>query len=50
MVKGCGKDDFHIRGRLHHFHVIQINKMLSCTGADRLQTVCAGTIARLHIG
>ncbi|KAH0520654.1 60S ribosomal protein L10 [Microtus ochrogaster] len=38
MVKSCGKDGFHIRVRLHPFHVIRINKMLSCAGADRLQT------------
>uniref|UniRef100_UPI00358E1548 large ribosomal subunit protein uL16 isoform X2 n=1 Tax=Myxine glutinosa TaxID=7769 RepID=UPI00358E1548 len=35
MVKMCGKDGFHIRVRLHPFHVIRINKMLSCAGADR---------------
>lgn len=35
MVKSCGKDGFHIRVRLHPFHVIRINKMLSCAGADR---------------
>lgn len=38
MVKSCGKDSFHIWGQLHHFHVIRINKMLFCAGADRLQT------------
>lgn len=35
LVKYCGKDQFHIRMRLHPFHVIRINKMLSCAGADR---------------
>lgn len=35
LVKNCGKDQFHIRIRLHPFHVIRINKMLSCAGADR---------------
>ena len=35
MVKHCGKDQFHIRIRLHPFHVLRINKMLSCAGADR---------------
>jgi len=35
MVKNAGKDQFHIRMRLHPFHVIRINKMLSCAGADR---------------
>ncbi|XP_006839360.1 PREDICTED: 60S ribosomal protein L10-like isoform X2 [Chrysochloris asiatica] len=57
MVKICGKDGFHIRVRLHPFHVIRINKMLSCAGADRLQTGMRGafgkpqgTVARVHIG
>lgn len=40
MVKTCGKDGFHIRVRLHPFHVIRINKMLSCAGADRWVCVC----------
>ena len=35
MVKHCGKDQFHIRIRVHPFHVLRINKMLSCAGADR---------------
>jgi len=35
LVKSCGKDAFHLRVRLHPFHVIRINKMLSCAGADR---------------
>lgn len=35
LVKHCGKDAFHLRIRLHPFHVIRINKMLSCAGADR---------------
>jgi len=57
MVKHCGKDSFHIRIRLHPFHVIRINKMLSCAGADRLQTGMRGafgkpqgTVARVSIG
>jgi len=35
MVKHCGKDQFHIRIRVHPYHVLRINKMLSCAGADR---------------
>lgn len=35
MVKSTGKDQFHIRMRVHPFHVLRINKMLSCAGADR---------------
>uniref|UniRef100_G3U0P5 Uncharacterized protein n=1 Tax=Loxodonta africana TaxID=9785 RepID=G3U0P5_LOXAF len=52
MVNSCGKDGFHI----HPFHVIHINKMLSCAGSDRLQTgmqgafKLQGTVARVCIG
>ena len=35
MVKNCGKDSFHLRIRVHPWHVLRINKMLSCAGADR---------------
>lgn len=38
MTKNAGKDAFHLRVRVHPFHVLRINKMLSCAGADRLQT------------
>jgi len=34
----AGKDAFHLRVRVHPFHVLRINKMLSCGGADWLQT------------
>uniref|UniRef100_A0A2R9AMB1 Uncharacterized protein n=1 Tax=Pan paniscus TaxID=9597 RepID=A0A2R9AMB1_PANPA len=51
IVKGCGKNGFHIRVRLHPFHVICINRMLSCAGTDRLQTgMGGGTVARILIG
>ncbi|RKO89047.1 ribosomal protein L10e/L16 [Blyttiomyces helicus] len=57
IVKSTGKDSFHMRVRVHPFHVIRINKMLSCAGADRLQTGMrgawgkpAGTVARVSIG
>ncbi|OXA39177.1 60S ribosomal protein L10 [Folsomia candida] len=57
LVKSAGKDQFHIRMRLHPFHVLRINKMLSCAGADRLQTGMRGafgkplgTVARVQIG
>ena len=42
MITGAGKDFFHIRVRPHPFHVLRINKMLSCAGADRLQTGMRG--------
>ena len=35
MVKTAGKDSFHLRIRIHPWHVLRINKMLSCAGADR---------------
>jgi len=48
MVKHCGKDQFHIRVRVHPFHVLRINKMLSCAGADRLQTGMRGAYGKAH--
>lgn len=57
MLKTAGKDGFHLRIRVHPFHVLRINKMLSCAGADRLQTGMrgafgkpTGTAARVNIG
>jgi len=57
MIKVGGKDSFHMRVRVHPFQVLRINKMLSCAGADRLQTGMrgafgkpTGTAARVHIG
>merc|ERR1711939_565268 len=57
MAKMCGKDAFHLRVRAHPYHVARINKMLSCAGADRLQTGMRGawgksngTVARVNIG
>jgi len=57
MVKKCGKEGFHLRCRVHPWHVTRINKMLSCAGADRLQTGMRhaygksnGKVARVKIG
>lgn len=57
MTKNAGKDAFHMRVRVHPFHVLRINKMLSCAGADRLQTGMRGAFgkpqglcARVEIG
>merc|ERR1711970_20158 len=57
MAKYTGKDQSHIRIRVHPYHVIRINKMLSCAGVDRLQTGMRGafgkplgTVARVNIG
>merc|ERR1719375_2583994 len=33
-MTNCGKDNYHIRVRPHPFHVLRVNKMLSCAGAD----------------
>ena len=56
IVKMAGKDAFHMRVRVHPYHVTRINKMLSCAGADRLQTGMRGaygkpqgTVARVNI-
>jgi len=40
------KEGFHIRTRIHPFHVVRINKMLSCAGADRLQTGMRGAFGK----
>ena len=37
LVAKIGKDGFHLRVRKHPWHVLRINKMLTCAGADRLQ-------------
>merc|ERR1712099_139930 len=57
MTKNLGKESFHLRVRVHPFHVLRINKMLSCAGADRLQIGMRGafgkpqgTVARVNIG
>ncbi|KAF4634808.1 hypothetical protein G7Y89_g3295 [Cudoniella acicularis] len=57
LVKVAGKEGFHMRVRAHPYHVVRINKMLSCAGADRLQTGMRGawgkpngTVARVNIG
>jgi len=57
FTKMAGKDAFHMRVRIHPWHVLRINKMLSCAGADRLQTGMrgafgkpCGTVARVDIG
>jgi len=46
MTKNAGKDTFHLRVRVHPFHVLRINKMLSCAGADRLQTGMRGAFGK----
>jgi large subunit ribosomal protein L10e len=46
MTKHVGKDAFHLRCRVHPWHVLRINKMLSCAGADRLQTGMRGAFGK----
>jgi len=46
LIKKCGKEGFHLRCRVHPWHVIRINKMLSCAGADRLQTGMRGAFGK----
>jgi len=57
MTNNATLHGFHARVRCHPFHVLRINKMLSCAGADRLQTGMRGaygkplgTVARVDIG
>eukprot|EP00032_Breviata_anathema_P000361 JZ548991.1.p1 GENE.JZ548991.1~~JZ548991.1.p1 ORF type:complete len:235 (+),score=87.25 JZ548991.1:24-728(+) len=57
ISKMAGKLAFHMRVRAHPYQVIRINKMLSCAGADRLQTGMrgafgkpTGVVARVDIG
>jgi large subunit ribosomal protein L10e len=38
MQTKAGKDAFHMRMRVHPWHVLRINKQLSCAGADRLSS------------
>ena len=42
----AGRDSFHMRVRVHPWHVVRINKMLSCAGADRLQTGMRGAFGK----
>ena len=46
LNKVSKKDAYHIRTRMHPYHVIRINKMLSCAGADRLQTGMRGAFGK----
>ena len=46
ITKYGGKDSFHMRIRVHPWHVLRINKMLSCAGADRLQTGMRGAFGK----
>jgi large subunit ribosomal protein L10e len=46
LTKFAGKEGFHLRVKVHPFNVLRINKMLSCAGADRLQTGMRGAFGK----
>lgn len=46
MITRLGKDNYHMRINVHPFNVLRINKMLSCAGADRLQTGMRGAYGK----
>ena len=46
MAVNVGKENFHMRIRVHPWHVVRINKMLSCAGADRLQQGMRGAFGK----
>merc|ERR1711871_1919855 len=46
MTTNVGKEGFHMRIRVHPWHVVRINKMLSCAGADRLQQGMRGAFGK----
>lgn len=48
LVKTCGKENYHFRIRVHPFHVLRINKMLSCAGADRIQSGMRGAYGKSY--
>ena len=57
MIVKAGKDMFHLKIRVHPWHVTRMNKMLTCAGADRLQTgmrgaygKAQGKVARVYFG
>lgn len=57
LLKVLGKDNYHMRIVPHPVQILRINKMLSCAGADRLQTGMRGSFgkpygraARIYIG
>jgi len=46
MTKTTTREGFHLRVRCHPYHILRINKMLSCAGADRLQTGMRGAFGK----
>lgn len=46
MIKVVGKDNYHLRVCCQPVHILRINKMLTCAGADRLQTGMRGSYGK----
>lgn len=46
MFNNAGKEAYHYRIMIHPYNVLRINKMLSCAGADRLQTGMRGAFGK----
>jgi len=46
LLNKCKKEGYHLKMRIHPWHVLRINKMLSCAGADRLQTGMRGAYGK----
>jgi len=46
MLKTVGKDNYHMRICCQPIHILRINKMLTCAGADRLQTGMRGSFGK----
>ena len=46
LLTKCKREGYHLRMRIHPWHVVRINKMLSCAGADRLQTGMRGAYGK----
>lgn len=46
MIKTVGKDNYHLRVCCQPIHILRINKMLTCAGADRLQTGMRGSYGK----
>ena len=48
LVNKMTKEGFHFVVRKHPYHVVRINKMLSCAGADRLQSGMRGAFGKSY--
>ncbi len=46
MLKNVGKENYHLRISTYPLQILRINKMLSCAGADRLQTGMRGSFGK----